>query len=494
MKKVLFALCLILPMLFSCSDDEQYVSFEQSELEVDFKGGSFIINVSANCNWDLGPMANLSWVNERKINQSQIALYIQENETYEDRSYSVNIISENGKHRDELNIIQKEGEGILCEEIIGGDESGEFNEEEHNIAIKLKTNIETPSIYTPKWITIKSNGRAFSDKTYNFYISKNDTGEERIGVIVFVGEKKSWSYSVKQKSTQTIPPEVLPSKITFKEGENVLLDNNSDFTLTPVFTPVECTEKDLEWISSNKNVVTVSDGVLKAVGNGEAKVTAKSKLADVSASINVTVKIEAQQIMLMDGTAQMSTETNWTFGYKTKIRFGSIPENAYLGDVFITSSNESVVSIVDGYLVANSNEGTSQIDIYDRYSLLHTIVNITVKRCITQGGFKLINQNSDALMMSFAGTVQNSKGVEVLGASLVDSSNRVLALADNISVPSDIVQFSTEIINMTSLFGIYIIHEYDFPKLRFLVSYRCGTDSKIYQEYIDIDPFKQIGW
>lgn len=120
MKKVLFALCLILPMLFSCSDDEQYVSFEQSELEVDFKGGSFIINVSANCNWDLGPMANLSWVNERKINQSQIALYIQENETYEDRSYSVNIISENGKHRDELNIIQKEGEGILCEEIIGG--------------------------------------------------------------------------------------------------------------------------------------------------------------------------------------------------------------------------------------------------------------------------------------------------------------------------------------------------------------------------------------
>ena len=169
----------------------------------------------------------------------------------------------------------------------------------------------------------------------------------------------------------------------------------------------------------------------------------------------------------MDGTAQMSSETNWTFGYKTKIKFGSIPENAYLGDVFITSSNESVVSIVDGYLSANSNEGTSRIDIYDRYSLLHTIVNITVKRCITQGGFKLINQNSDALMMSFAGTIQNSKGVEVLGASLVDSSNRVLALADNIGTPSDIVQFSTKIINMTSLFGIYVIHEYDFPKYRY---------------------------
>lgn len=485
MKKVLLTLCLILPMLFSCSDDdEQYVSFEQSELEVDFKGGSFIVNVSANCNWDFGLRANLSWINEKKINENQIELYIQENDTYEDRGYSVTIFSEDGNSSAELNIVQKENKGI-----IGDNSVGEFDGESQNITVDIKTNIENPSIEMPDWITVASKGRALSNKSYVFTLSKNDTGEKRNGIIVFSGEGKSWKYIVRQK-----PIQVLPSKITFKEGENVLLSNNSDFTLTPVFAPVECTEKDLEWISSNKDVVTVSDGVLKAVGNGKAKVTAKSKLADVSASINVTVKIEARQIMLMDGTAQMSTETNWTFGYKTKIRFGSIPENAYLGDVFITSSNESVVSIVDGYLVANSNEGTSQIDIYDRYSLLHTIVNITVKRCITQGGFKLINQNSDALIMSFAGTVQNSKGVEVLGASLVDSSNRVLALADNISVPSDIVQFSTEIINMTSLFGIYIIHEYDFPKLRFLVSYRCGTDSKIYQEYIDIDPFKQIGW
>lgn len=483
MKKVLLTLCLILPMLFSCSDDdEQYVSFEQSELEVDFKGGSFIVNVSANCNWDFGLRANLSWINEKKINENQIELYIQENDTYEDRGYSVTIFSEDGNSSAELNIVQKENKGI-----IGDNSVGEFDGESQNITVDIKTNIENPSIEMPDWITVASKGRALSNKSYVFTLSKNDTGEKRNGIIVFSGEGKSWKYIVRQK-----PIQVLPSKITFKEGENVLLSNNSDFTLTPVFAPVECTEKDLEWISSNKDVVTVSDGVLKAVGNGEAKVTAKSKLADVSASINVTVKIEAQQIMLMDGTAQMSTETNWTFGYKTKIRFGSIPENAYLGDVFITSSNESVVSIVDGYLIANSNEGTSRIDIYDRYSLLHTIVNITVKRCITQGGFYYISQNSDALMMSFAGTVQNNQGVEVLGASLVDSSNRVLAFADNISIPSGIVQFSTKIINMTSLFGIYMIHEYDFPKLRFLVSYRFGSDPKIYQEYIDIDPFKQI--
>lgn len=490
MKKVFTILSLILPLLFSCSSDEdnQYVEFDKSELEVGPESNGYVIDITANCHYEI-LSDGVDWINIAPPSDSPseltyIRLTIKENTTYSDRYTVITAVSQDGSSISKVKITQKENKGIISE-----NECGEFDGEKQNITVDIKTNIDNPSIDTPEWITNASKGRALSDRSYQFMLSKNETGSERVGKIVFSGEGKYFEYTVKQKSIR-----ILPSKITFKEGESIVLDSNSDFIMTPVFSPVECTEKDLEWTSSNTNVVTVSNGVLKVVGNGEAKVVAKSKLANVSASINVTVKIEARQIMLMDGTAQMSSETNWTFGYKTKIKFGSIPENAYLGDVFITSSNESVVSIVDGYLIANSNEGTSRIDIYDRYSLLHTIVNITVKRCITQGGFKLINQNSDALMMSFAGTIQNSKGVEVLGASLVDSSNRVLALADNIGTPSDIVQFSTKIINMTSLFGIYVIHEYDFPKLRFLVSYRFGSDPKIYQEYIDIDPFKQIGW
>lgn len=490
MKKLFLILSLMLPLLFSCSSDEdnQYVEFDNSELEVGPESNGYVIDITANCHYDI-LSDGVDWISisphgELSTGQTYIQITVKENMTYAERTTFITVISQDGSSTSKIKIIQKENKGI-----IGDDAVGEFDGEKQNITVDIKTNIENPSMDTPDWITMASEGRALSNKSYMFTLSKNDTGVERSGDIIFSGEGKSWKYTVKQKSIQ-----ILPSKITFKEGESVLLNNNSDFVLTPVFVPVECTEKDLEWTSSNTNVVTVSNGILKAAGNGEAKVIAKSKLADISALINVTVKIEAQQIMLMDGTAQMSAETNWTFGYKTKIRFGSIPENAYLGDVFITSSNESVVSIVDGYLIANSNEGTSRIDIYDPNSLLRTIVNITVKRRITQGGFNHISQNSDALMMSFAGTVQNSEGVEVLGVSLVDNNNRVLALADNISIPSDIVQFSTKIINMTSLFGIYTINEYDFPKLRFLVSYRCGADPKIYQDYIDIDPFKQIGW
>lgn len=114
MGKTLLVLCLMLSLLSSCSDDkEQYVSFKQSKLEVNFKGGSFIIDVSANCNWDFGPRPNLGWINEKKINERQIELYIEENDTYEDREYSVTIVSEDSNCSAKLNIIQRENKGII---------------------------------------------------------------------------------------------------------------------------------------------------------------------------------------------------------------------------------------------------------------------------------------------------------------------------------------------------------------------------------------------
>lgn len=491
MKKILFLLFALSMIAFtSCSDDEdaQFVEFDKSVLEVGPESNGYLIDLKTNCQWSFLSVAT-NWIeiipdNNTSIGDTYIRITVKENTSYAERSSVIKVASEDGSSTSEIKIVQKENKGIL-----GDNSSGEFSGERQEITVNVKANVDIEKIQMPQWIESVPESKSLSSKFYKFILSDNRTGKERTGGIVFDGEGASWEYTVTQK-----PLQVLPAKIEFEEGSNVLLSNNSTFTLTPVFTPAECTEKELEWTSSNENVVTVSNGVINVVGNGEAKITAKSKIAGISASFDITVKIEAQQIMLMDGTAQMNTETNWTFGYKTKIRLGSIPENAYLGDVFLTSSDESVVSIIDGHLVANSKEGTSQIDIYDPYSLIHAIVNITVKRCITQGGFKLINQTSDALMMSFAGTIQNSIGVEVLGASLVNGNNQVLASTESISIPSDIVQFSTCMLNMTSLFGIYTIGGNDFPKLRFLVSYRLNSDSTIYQEYIDINPLTQVGW
>lgn len=304
-----------------------------------------------------------------------------------------------------------------------------------------------------------------------------------------MGEKKSWSYSVKQKSTQTIPPEVLPSKITFKEGENVLLDNNSDFTLTPVFTPVECTEKDLEWTSSNTNVVTVSNGVLKVIGNGNSTVKASSTNG-VSASINITVKIKLNEIIPIDENGYNMYSANWAFGYKGRLNFKVIPENSYF-DIMYISSDPDIVSVKDGYLIANSSkEGLSKITIKDSYSGISTFVDIKVARCFFYAGNTGFNDTVGGKMISFGGGIYSNNPedrFDVVKVAVVKDGIYEIANANYIGDPSNRVTFRTSEINITEMFGMTT---WDFQKLSeldFLIGYKYNGGNEVYWEYIDIE-------
>lgn len=195
MGKTLLVLCLMLSLLSSCSDDkEQYVSFKQSKLEVNFKGGSFIIDVSANCNWNFGPRPNLGWINEKKINERQIELYIEENDTYEDREYSVTIVSEDSNCSAKLNIIQRENKGIISndeKDILLSSDSGSFD-------INIKSNTDNIEIETPLWISYVSS-KSLSSFTYHFSY-QNNTSQKRYGEIIFKTENEDLKFNVIQKA------------------------------------------------------------------------------------------------------------------------------------------------------------------------------------------------------------------------------------------------------------------------------------------------------
>lgn len=484
MKNFIFLLLSV--VFFSCSSDEegQSVSFSQTELIVDSGPGRYEVNIESNCKWEI-PEIDFRWAychRQGDYPNESLEIIVNANNTYSERTAVITVVSEDGSCVSEMKIIQKENKGVK-----GDDVTGEFSGEMQEIVIAVKTNIEDLSVKHPDWVVPVKGGRSLSDKSYRFTLARNDSGSERIGYVVFSGEGQSWTYTVKQKSLS-----VLPTKILFEEGESIMLQNNSDFILTPVFYPENCTEKDLQWFSSDENVVSVYDGVLRIVGNGEAVVSARSTVADVSASISVSVKIKAADIIPADNFGNSMYSVNLGFDQRTKINLKTTPANAYIGDIIFSSSNPDVVSVEDGFLVASSsNEGTSVIDIKDSYSGLSTFVNVTVKRCITYAGFKNISQNVDGLMMSFGGGVQ-SGNVEVLSAVLVDENNRVLTMANQLSAPSDWVRFSTDHINMTSIFGITVIDENRLPKLRFLVSYRCNGEFQIYQEYIDVNMLTQV--
>ncbi len=486
--KNLIILFLAVFCFVSCSSDEdsQSVSFAQSELKVESDSGEYEISIQSNCKWDIRS-DNVQWVYIRKTGEYpdvQVVVDIKANDTYSERTAVVIVTSEDGSSSSEMKIIQKENKGI-----IGDDAMGEFSGEMQEFVVSIKTNIDNLSVKHPSWITPVKEGRALSDQSYKFTLSKNESGIERVGNIILSGEGQTWKYTVKQRTIK-----VLPSKISFKEGESILLEDDSDFILTPVFYPEECTEKELEWTSSDASVVTVSDGRLKVSGSGDAVVTAKSKVADVNASIIVKVRIKATQILLKDPIwgSTIPVDDTWTFGEKVKIEYFTVPKNAYVGEVVCTSRNNDIISISDGYLIANSSkEGICQIQIQDSYSGTYSLYNITVKRCTTFAGFKNINQQVNGIMMSFGGRIRTNGTLEVLSAVLVDDNNRVLAVANEIGIPSNDVHFYTSHINMTSLFGITVIGSY-MPNLRFLVSYRYNNSTEIYQEYIDVNMMTEV--
>lgn len=80
---------------------------------------------------------------------------------------------------------------------------------------------------------------------------------------------------------------VKPTAITLNQTAATLYMGES-VTLTAAYTPADATQT-VTWTSSNETVAKVIDGVVTAVGYGEATVTVKSTLAEVSASATITV-------------------------------------------------------------------------------------------------------------------------------------------------------------------------------------------------------------
>ncbi len=491
MKKILFICVLIFTSFVSCSkEDAQSVLFDKTEIKVEPQSTTFDVGVNANCTWDIqsdganwlifSPKDNIS------SEVSKVQISIKENLTYSERTAILTIVSEDGTSQSKMKIIQQENKGFVSDKT-----SGEYDGNEQEITVNIKTNIDNISIDTPEWITQVSKTRSLSEKNIRFKLSVNDTGFDRSGNININGDGESLIYTVKQHSIT-----IQPTKITFKEGDDILLQDNSNYTLTPIFYPENCNIRDLNWSSSNPYVVDVSGGILKVVGNGNAIVTALNESSGVYASANVTVKIKATRIIPVSESGYNMYSDEWGFGHKDKLNLKVEPQNAYIGDVVYISSNPDIVSVENGYLIANlSKAGSSRIDIVDSYSGITSFVDIDVDRCFFYVGSTNIQQTSHETMISFGGAIysNNTNDIfEITNVSLVDKNNHLIALADYIESPSNRVTFYTGYVNMTEKFGMTTIDYRELPEIKFLIGYKYNGGSEVYWEYVDIEILNQV--
>ena len=139
-----------------------------------------------------------------------------------------------------------------------------------------------------------------SDKTL-FWLTSNEkvatVDDDGKVTAVGSGEAKITATAGGKTATCTVKVTVLVTGITLDETELDLTVDDDPVTLVAKVTPEGATDKTVTWSSSNDRVATVdANGKVKAVGNGEAKITAKA--GDKTATCKVLVSTLASGVTL----------------------------------------------------------------------------------------------------------------------------------------------------------------------------------------------------
>ena len=131
--------------------------------------------------------------------------------------------------------------------------------------------------------------------------------------------------------------------------------------ITSTIVPEDASDQDIEWISNNKDVViTTQNGVIRAVGAGEADIVVQTKKGKVKSSCHIKVSvIEVEKIELSTNYIQLG------IGNQSKVIAKVLPENASYQNVSYKSSDSSIVTVDEYGNIKALKDGTVEIIVTD---------------------------------------------------------------------------------------------------------------------------------
>lgn len=156
--------------------------------------------------------------------------------------------------------------------------------------------------------------------------------------------------------TANVPLETLAFDIT----SYTFRSEADSLVLTPVYVPAETSQRELQWMSTNEQVVTVdpATGKITALSNGTASIIIKSIYGDITAVCEITV----EQSVPVTGISL--SKKSYTFsGLKQTYRINPVfePSNASDKTVIWTSSDPSVATVSDQGMVTSVKKGETVI-------------------------------------------------------------------------------------------------------------------------------------
>ena len=175
--------------------------------------------------------------------------------------------------------------------------------------------------------------------------------------------------------------------------EKIEIAKDKSIRLTASLTPVD-TSDELTWTSSNEEVATVEDGVVKAVGLGEAEIVAMAGSATKSCPVKV---YQGVNNITLDVTSH-----TMTIGDFLQLTATIYPKDAEYKDVIWSSDNEDVAVVDQKGLVQAKAYGKVKITATSKDGGREAVCNVTVEPvAVTE-----ISLNAKAVILKVGETYQ----------------------------------------------------------------------------------------
>lgn len=156
--------------------------------------------------------------------------------------------------------------------------------------------------------------------------------------------------------------------------QELILAPQGTAILTAVVEPDNAKDKTVLWSSSNTNIVTVDeDGTLKALKEGKATITVKTKEGEYTATCKVTV---TKDVVAVEGVS-ISGASEVNIGSSIKLTATVKPDDASNKDITWSSSNKNVATVDKNGNVKGLRAGTVTITVTTvdgEHKATHTVV------------------------------------------------------------------------------------------------------------------------
>lgn len=146
--------------------------------------------------------------------------------------------------------------------------------------------------------------------------------------------------------------------------------------LEATVTPADANNQKLIWTSSDEKIATVADGVVTAKSRGEVVITVSTVDGGYTANCRINVVQPVTHIKL-DSDAYYLYK-----GEPVTIKYEVFPENANDKTVKWSSSDENILTVVDG-VITPINPGTAEITVTDSTGVIKVKATATVVSKVT---------------------------------------------------------------------------------------------------------------